>query len=316
MKPILDVDLGGIALRSPVMAASGCLRSIRDVHGLVDVRRLGGIASISVTLQPVPGSPGPRVAETPSGLLHATGHQNPGLDVFLEEELPVLARTGVPVFASVGGGSLEEYLRVGTALAEAPGVVALEINLACPNAERGGVLFAHRPDHAAEVVGALARSTRLPVFAKLSGDVADIVDVAGACIQAGARGLTLIGAIPGMAIAPEIRAPRLGAVTGFVSGPAIRPMALRAVFLVSRAFPDVPIIGVGGVSDAASAVEVLLAGAWAVQVGTAMLVDPDAPLEITKGILGYLRQHRVADPSQLRLVLRPARPATDVGGAS
>lgn len=302
-------------MRSPVMAASGCLRSIRDVHGLVDVRRLGAIASVSVTAQPVAGSAGPRVAETPSGLLHDTGHQNPGLDVFLAQELPVLARTRVPVFASVGGATLEEYLRVGTALAEAPGVVALEVNLACPSAERGGALFAHRSDHAAEVVGAVARSTRLPVFAKLTGDVADIVDIAGACIQAGAHGLTLIGSIPGMGIAPASRSPRLGAVTGWVSGPAIRPVAVRAVFLVSRAFPDVPIIGVGGVADASSAVEFLLAGAWAVQVGTAMLVDPDAPLEITKGIIGYLRRHKIADPSQLRLALRPARPAAD-GGSS
>ncbi len=313
MRPVLDVDLGGIALRSPVMAASGCLRSIRDIHGLVDVRRLGAIASVSVTASAVAGSAGPRVAETPSGLLHATGHQNPGVDVFLEQELPVLARTGVPLFASVGGASLEEYLRVGTALAEAPGVVALEVNLACPSAERGGALFAHRPDHAAEIVGAVARSVRAPVFAKLSGDVADIVDVAGACVQAGAHGLTLIGAMPGMGVAPEARSPRLGSVTGWVSGPAIRPMAVRAVFLVSRAFPDLPIIGVGGVADASSAVEFLLAGAWAVQVGTAMLVDPDAPLEITKGILAYLRRHRIADPTQVRVSLRPARPVVEGG---
>ena len=304
MKTVLDVDLNGLALRSPVMAASGCLRSLKDVHGLLEVKKLGAIVTESITLRPVAGAPGPRVAESPAGIVWATGLQNAGVDAFATNELPQLARTGVPLIVSVAGSQLEEYVRVATSLADAPGVVALEVNLAVVNAERGGSLFAHRADHAAEVVGAVSRLTRYPVFAKLSADVSDIVDVAGACVQAGAHGLTMINAMPGMAIDVPGQRPALGAVDGWVSGDAIRPMALRAVHAVAQAMPDVPIIGSGGVTDTQAAVEFLLAGASAVQVGSAMLADPDAPIEITRGILRHLRAVKALHPAELRTRLQ------------
>jgi len=308
VKAMLDVDLDGIALRSPVMAASGCLRSLKDIHGLLDVRKLGAIVTPSITLEPLHGGPGPRVAESPSGILTATGFQNPGIEAFLVEELPSLIRTRVPVIVSVGGTRLDEYLRVATDLALIDGIAALEVNLAFPNLERGGARFAHRADHAAEVIGAVSRMTRFPVFAKLSADVADIVDVARACIDAGAHGLTLINGVPGMVIDVDDERPRLAAGTGWVSGPAIRPLAQRAIFDVSQAFPAIPILGCGGISDGKSAVAAMLAGAWAVQVGTAMLVQPDVPLEITKDVLRHLRKTGLDSPSELRGGLRSAQP--------
>ena len=313
MRSVLDVDLAGLPLRSPVMVASGCLRSLKDVHGLLEIKKLGAIVTESITLRPAQGTPGPRIAESPAGIVWSTGGQNPGIDAFALGALPALAKTGVPIIVSVAGSQLEEYVRVSTALADAPGVVALEVNLASVNAERGGGLFAHRADHAAEVVGAVSRLTRYPVFAKLSADVPDIVDIAGACVQAGAHGLTMINALPGAAVAASAPddAPAAGVVAGWVSGAAIRPVALRSVLAVARAMPDVPIIGSGGVTDANAAVEFLAAGASAVQVGTAMLIDPDAPIEITRGILRHLRAARIGHPGEFRYRVHPRPPTPE-----
>lgn len=296
MKATLDVDLGGLQLRSPVMAASGCLRSLRDVHGLLDVRKLGAIVSETLTVVPLQGPLGPRASETPSGLLTATGAQNPGIAAFRERELPLLERAGVPVIASLAGGSVEDVIRVTKSLGNAPGVVAIELNLGFFSEERGGGMPAARGDHAGELVGAVARMSRFPVFAKLSADVGDVVDVARACVDAGAHGLTLINGVRGMRMVDDGRL----AVPGWLSGPAIRPLAVRAIAEVARAMPNVPILGCGGVDSGSSARELLQAGAWAVQVGTAMLVRPDAPIEITKSILQGLKASGMASPDELR----------------
>lgn len=304
MSPSLAVDIGGVRLATPVMNAAGCLRSVKDVSGVADFRRLGAIVTTSVTLWPVQGSPPPRAAETPSGLLSSVGLQNPGVEEFVVRDLPALTKLGVPIVASVSGTSVEEFVRVATALQDAPGVVALETNLACPNEERGGGLFAHRPDHAAEASGAVARLSRVPVFAKLSGDVSDLPDIAAACVEAGADGITLINSVQAMAVDSSGMAPKLGSVVGGLSGPAIRPLAVRAVYQVSRVLPGIPIIGVGGVTRARDAIELLLAGASAVQVGTAMLANPSAPEEITGGIGRFLEENGVADPSALRGMIK------------
>jgi dihydroorotate dehydrogenase (NAD+) catalytic subunit len=303
VKQRMDVDLNGISFPLPVLAASGCLGTGRD-PGLVDLHRLGGVVSRSLTLAAARGSPTPRMAETPSGLLTWVGLQNPGVEEWMAEDLPRLVKAGVPVVASVAGTSLDEYLRVTGSLQGRPGVVALEVYLGAPDEERRGDPFYSRVERVHEVVGAVARLSRLPVFVKLPPLVPDLVETARTCVRAGAHGLTLIDGVPGLAVDAERRTPRLAAPVGLLSGPAIKPIALAAVYRVARAMPEVPLMGVGGICTGEDAVEFLLAGAWAVQVGTAMLVNPGAPLEVAQGILRYLRAKGLASPGDLRGRLR------------
>jgi len=303
----MAVDLNGVVLPLPVLAAAGCLGTGREAT-LVDLHRLGGVVTRSLTLEPRKGSPTPRMAETPSGLLSWIGLQNAGVEAFLREDLPHLEQVGVPVIASVAGSSVEEYLRVTTLLQNRPGIVALEVYLGAPDEERGrGRPFHARPDRISEVVGAVARMSRLPVFAKLPALEPDLVESARACVRAGAHGLTLIDGVPGMAVDAERLRPALAAPVGLLSGPAVKPIALAAVYRVAREMPEVPIMGVGGISTGTDAVEFLLAGAWAVQVGTAMLVDPAAPVEIARGILAYLKDKQLESPAALRGRLRLGR---------
>jgi dihydroorotate dehydrogenase (NAD+) catalytic subunit len=299
MRSTLDSEFGGVMLPTPVLVAAGCLRSPKELHGLVDLRKLGGIVTTSITLAPHAGAPVPRITETPSGVLSAVGWQNPGVDAFIEHEIPPLLKTGVPIIVSIAGSSVSEYVQVATALGHAGGIAGLELNLACPDEERGGGIFAHRADRAAEVAGAVSRLTRLPVFAKLSADAYEIVDIAGACVHAGVSGLTLISGPLGMAIGVMSMTPQLGATIGRLSGPAIRPIAVRAVYEVARALPEIPIFGVGGIVEPQHALEMMLAGASAVQVGTAMLVNPSAPVDIAKGLLAYLKAMGLASPSEI-----------------
>jgi dihydroorotate dehydrogenase (NAD+) catalytic subunit len=304
VKQRMAVDLGGLMFPLPVLAASGCLGTGRET-GLVDLHKLGGVVSRSLTLGGAKGAPTPRMAETPSGLLSWVGLQNPGVEAFVAQDLPRLAKADVPVVASVAGTSLEEYVRVASFLQGTPGIVALEIYLGAPDEERGrGEPFHARSDRVTEVVGAVSRLSRLPVFVKLPMFVPDLVHMARACVRVGAHGLTLIDGIPGLAIDAERLRPRLAAPVGIVSGPAIKPMALAAVYQVAQALPDTPIMGVGGIATGEDAVEFLLAGAWAVQVGTAMLVQPSAPLEIAQGVLAYLKAKGMSTPGELRGRLR------------
>jgi dihydroorotate dehydrogenase (NAD+) catalytic subunit len=301
------VDLKGLPLLHPVMAASGCLGLGREGTGLVDARRLGGIVTRTITLLPSQGASPPRLAETPSGLLTSVGLQNPGVQSFLEEDLPQLLSFGPPVIASIGGGRIEEFLRVVHHVNAAGGVVGIELYLSSPDEERTGT-FASRIDRSIELVGAVTRLTRLPVFAKLPFLGAELVDMAVACVRAGAHGLTLIDGIQGLSIDAGRARPRLASTYGYLSGPAIRPLALAAVHRVATALPDVPLIGVGGITTGAEAAEFLLAGAWAVQVGTAMLVDPDAPLRIARELAQLLIDRGASSPADLRGMLGPAGP--------
>ena len=296
----LGVDLKGVRLPTPVLGASGCFGSGQELSGVIDLTKVGGIVTKSVTLRPVRGLPTPRMVETPSGMLNAIGLQNPGIEEFIRKDGRFIARVGTPVIVSIAGKSIEEFVRVAARVHEIKGVVAIEANISCPNVERRNQVFACNPDSAAEVVGAVARLSRLPVFAKLTPDVTDIVEVAAACVRAGAHGLSLINTLLGLAIDVNTFRPRLGAVTGGLSGPAIRPVAVRAVFQVARALPDVPIIGMGGIRSAADAIEFLLAGAWAVAIGTANYFNPHVTIEVARGIGEFLTAKGLRSPADLR----------------
>src|SRR5688500_11181270 len=305
MKGTLAVDLGaGLVLPTPVMVASGCAGTGRELSGLVDLRKVGGLVSRSITLEPRKGTPPPRIAETPSGTVWTTGLQNPGIHVFLDAELPRLARGGAPVIVSVAGGSLEEYARLIGALQTRPEVAAVELHLSGPDEElRRDVLGAH-VDRTGEIVGAVARMSLVPVFAKLPIWASDLPELAQTAVRAGAHGLTIGGPPPALGVRSATLRPALGAVTGWMSGPALKPLTLRAVFEVARAVPEAPIIAVGGGRTAEDAVEMLLAGASAVQMGTAVLVDPSAPVDVARGIAGYLKAKGLASPDDLRARLR------------
>jgi dihydroorotate dehydrogenase (NAD+) catalytic subunit len=296
----LSVDLNGVRFATPVLAASGCFGSGREMAEVIDLSRVGGIVTKSVTLEPTRGLPTPRMAETDSGMLNAIGLQNPGVDAFLDKEGPFIEASPTPVVLSIAGRSVDEYLRIASRIRGLRNVVAIEANISCPNVERRNQVFACHPDQAGEVIGALARMTTLPVFAKLTADTTSIVEVADACLRGGAHGLTLINTLLGMAIDVETFHPKLGAVTGGLSGPAIRPVAVRCIHQVASAFPDAPIIGVGGVVAANDAVELMLAGAWAVQVGTATFFDPDATIHVAEGIGDFLARKGLATPGELR----------------
>lgn len=304
VKRTLSVDLNGVILPTPVMVASGCAGTGRELGALADMHKVGGVVSRSITVQARKGTPTPRIAETPSGIVWSTGLQNPGIEVFLDEELPRLVRGGVPVFVSIAGGSMEEFVRLTSLLNGATGITAIETQISGPDDELGTAVLASRPERAAEIVGAVARMASVPVFAKLPPLLAELVDTAGACVRAGAHGLTLTDAVPALGVDPAHLRPRLGGVTGWLSGPAIRPLALRAIHEVAQALPGVPILGVGGVRTGEDAVEMLLTGAWAVQVGTATLVDPAAPVTVAQGIASYLRAKGLASAADIRGRLR------------
>ena len=309
----LRTNLAGIRLPTPVLAASGTFGSGRELAGMVDLREVGGIVTKSVTPRPVKGMPTPRMAETPSGMLNAIGLQNPGVEAFVEKDGPFIEQAGVPVIVSIAGRSVQEFAEVAVMVSKIRGVVGIEANISCPNVERRGEVFARDPVAAADVLSTVTRMTHLPVLAKLTADVTDIVEVAQAVVRAGAHGLSLINTLLGMAIDVDAFRPRLGGVTGGLSGPAIRAVAVRCVYEVSQALPDVPIIGIGGVVDARSAVEFLLAGATAVAVGTANYFDPHATVEIARGIGEFLAAKGMSTPDDLRgRLVTPSRPQEPV----
>jgi dihydroorotate dehydrogenase (NAD+) catalytic subunit len=303
----LATSLAGIELPSPVLVASGTFGTGVEMSQLVELRKVGGVVTKSVTPQPVRGLPTPRMVETPSGMLNAIGLQNPGVEAFVEKDGPFIAQAGVPVIVSIAGKSVQEYAEVAVRVSKIPGVVGLEANISCPNVERRNQVFACDPQAAGEVIGTVTRMTHLPVFAKLTADVTDLVEVAESCVRAGAHGLSLINTLLGMAIDVETFRPRLGGTTGGLSGPAIRAVAVRCVFQVARALPEVPIMGIGGIEDADSAIELLLAGATAVQVGTANFYNPQAAVEIAEGIGGFLARRGMTSPRELQgRVVTPA----------
>ena len=292
--------LGGTELPNPVLAAAGCAGAGRELAQFIDVDRVGAIISKSIMTEPRTGNPSPRLAETPSGLLNSVGLQGPGIDAFLQRDLPWLLSRGARVVVSIAGQTFRDYGALAARLSDAAGVSGVEINLSCPNAEDAGRVFALDPQTAGTVVARVRGSLRydIPVFAKLSPDVTDIVAVAGACVAAGADGLSLINTVLGMTIDPGTLRPALAGAFGGLSGPAIRPVAVRCLWQVREAFPDVPIIGTGGVRTGRDALELLLAGASMVGVGTAIIHDPSACSRVLRELeeeLAALGVDRVAD---------------------
>ena len=274
----LRVRVGHLDLPTPVLTAAGCAGTGRELAQFTDVARIGAMITKSVTLEPRAGNPAPRLTETPSGLLSSVGLQGPGLDGFLQRDLPWLLSRGARTFVSVAGHSAREYGELASRLSDAAGVTALEVNLGCPDASAAGRPFALDATAAGAVVAAVRGSARydIPVFAKLSSEVTDIVAVAKACVAAGADGLSMINTMPGMAIDPVSFRPALAGVSGGLSGPAVRPIAVRCVWQVREALPDVPLIGMGGIRTGRDALEFLAVGATLVAVGTVLFHDPSA----------------------------------------
>lgn len=307
VRPELAVDLCGVPLATPVLAASGCFGFGREMAAFVDLAGIGGVVTKSVSLQPRRGRPTPRMAETPSGMLNAIGLQNPGVEEFCRTDLQFLREAGARVAVSVVGRTADEFGRVARRLAREDAVHLVELNLSCPNVDSPGELFAAKPVTAARVVRAVKKVARQPVLAKLTADVTDLVAVARACVEAGADGLVLINTLLGMAVDVHRRRPKLAAVTGGLSGPAIRPVAVRCVWQVASALPEVPIVGLGGVMTGEDAAEMLLVGATAVQVGTANFINPLAAAEIADGLRDYLRAQRIASVTELPTLFKPER---------
>jgi dihydroorotate dehydrogenase (NAD+) catalytic subunit len=300
----LAADLGGgLTLPTPVMIAAGCGGTGRELGGLVDLRKVGALVSRTITVLPERGARPPRIAESPGGIVWATGGQNPGIEAFLAEELPRLARSGITIIVSIGGGGLEELVRLSNLLQGRSEVAALELNLSVPDPGSGADAGGHF-DRAIEIAGTVSRMSLVPVFAKIPLHAGDPVGIASELVHAGVHGLTIGGPPPAIAIDAQRLRPALGTVLGWLSGPAIRPLMMRAVFDVSRSLPDTPIVASGGIRSGEDAVEAMLAGAWAVQLGTATLVDPRAPVLVAQGIARYLKGKGLASPRDVRAHLR------------
>ncbi|TDC49283.1 dihydroorotate dehydrogenase [Actinomadura sp. KC345] len=295
MSDRVRTTLGPLELPNPVMTASGCGGTGRELAQFFDLTRLGAFVTTSVMAQARAGRPTPRVTETPSGLLTAMGLPGPGVETFLERDLPWLMEQEVRTIVSVAGNSVEEYGELGRRLRNVPGIAAIEVNIACTNAEDRGRMFAWHPAAAASVVRAVRDHARpgVPVFAKLAPDVTDIVTIALACVDAGADGLTLINTMDAMAIDPRTLRPALTGVSGGLSGPALRPVAIRCVYQVHAALPSTPIIGAGGIATGLDALEFILAGASAVAVGTAVFHDPSAGPRVLRELEEALAARRI-----------------------
>ncbi|TDA65846.1 MAG: dihydroorotate dehydrogenase [Clostridia bacterium] len=304
MAPDLSVSLGPLRLKSPVMCASGTFGFGEEYTDYLDLSQLGAVVTKTITLQPREGNPPPRLAETPAGLVNSIGLANPGLEVFLREKLPFLRRRRVPVVVSIAGNTVEEYAELARALEGTAGIAAVEANISCPNVKEGGRLFGSRPATAADVTRVIRRSTSLPLLVKLPPLFPGLMEVAGAVEEAGADALAVTNTLPAMVIDVQARRPVLGAGTGGLSGPAIRPVAVYLVWQVATAV-RLPLIGMGGIATASDALEFLIAGASAVAVGTATFGNPRAMVEISTGIAAYLEERGMSNLREIIGSLRP-----------
>src|SRR5579864_2566365 len=296
----LSIYLGGARLTNPVVTASGCFGSGKEMSRFVDLKTLGAVVCKTVTPEARLGISPPRGAETASGMLNAIGLQNPGVQAFRDNDLTWLAERDIPAIASVGGQSVAGYVRCVEALRGAKGLIAIEMNLSCPNLEDRGFMFALSAERTAEVTAAARAAAEVPLFCKLSPDVTDLVPIAEAAVGAGADGLSLINTTLGMAIDPLTFRAKLSTGTGGLSGPAIKPIAIRCVWQVHRALPHVPIIGMGGVAGVEDTIEFILAGATAVAVGTANFYDPAATETIARGLLDFCNMHGITSLDEIR----------------
>jgi len=299
----MRVDIGGIEIKNPVMTASGTFGYASEFVELVDLNRLGAIVVKGLSLEPSKGNPPPRIVETPCGMLNAIGLENVGLAAFLKEKLPFLRRLDTPVFVNIYGRRTEEYAELAAGLEDIDGISGIEVNISCPNVKSGGMAFGAYPESAAEVVRAIRKQTTKPLMIKLSPNVTDITKIAKSVETEGADSISLINTITGMAIDIETRRPKLANFTGGLSGPAIKPVALRMVWQVAQTV-NVPVIGIGGIMTANDALEFLIAGAVAVQIGTANFINPHATTDIIEGIESFLIERNISDISDIIATLK------------
>lgn len=295
----LSVELAGLRLKTPVIAAAGTFGYGVEFAGQVDLNRLGGLVTKGISAEPMAGAPAPRLCETPSGMLNAVGLQNIGVKQFIAGKLPQLRRYDTAIIVNVFGHSVDEYAEVITRLEDAEGVDAYELNISCPNVKQGGVQFGTDPGLIAEVVGAArTAAARRPLIVKLTPNVTDVAQLARIAAGAGADALSVANTWLGMDVDPVARGSRIGNPTGGLSGPAIRPLTLRAVWEVSRAV-EIPVIGVGGITSGEEAAQYLVVGARAVQIGTANFVQPSAPVRIQEELENFFRKNKIARISEI-----------------
>ena len=297
-RPDMSVALAGIRMRNPVMTASGTFGYGAEFADYMELESIGAMITKGLSLKPKAGNNTPRIVETPGGMLNAIGLQNVGIDAFIEQKLPYLKNVDTPVIVNLYGNTLEEYGEVASRLDGLPGVAGVEVNISCPNVKQGGIVFGTDPCAAQDVVRLVKKNTSKPIIVKLSPNVTDVVLMAKACADAGADALSLINTLTGMAIDLDRRRPVLANVTGGLSGPAIKPVALRMVWQVAASV-KLPIIGIGGIMNGRDALEFMLAGATAVQVGTASFLDPGAAQRIAKEMEQYLVDRKIASVSSL-----------------
>lgn len=295
----LSVDVGGVVLKNPVMTASGTFGYGIEFKDYVDLNKLGGIVVKGLSIEPSKGNPPPRIVETACGMLNAIGLENIGIRAFVKDKIPELAKLQTPVFINVYGKTEGDYVRVAEIADEVPSIAGMEINISCPNVSQGGLAFGVDPCSAASVVKAVRSVTRKPLMVKLTPNVTDITVVAKSVVDAGADSLSLINTITGMAIDLKTRKPKLANKVGGLSGPAIKPVALRMVWQVANAV-SVPVVGMGGIMNAEDALEFIVAGATAVQIGTANFVNPGATLEIVEGMTRYLKENNISSIKDLK----------------
>lgn len=298
MSVTMQVNLGGLLMKNPVTTASGTFASGHEYADFIDVSALGAVTTKGVSLHGWAGNDAPRIAETPSGMLNSIGLQNPGVEVLKQRDLHWLKNEQATVIVNVSGHSLEEYVAVVEALEASPEVDAYELNISCPNVDCGGMTFGTDPAMASSVVAECRKRTKRPLIVKLTPNVTDITEIAKAVEAAGADAVSLINTLLGMAIDTKTRKPILARVVGGLSGPAVKPVALRMVWQVHNAI-NVPILGMGGITTGLDAVEFMLAGATAVAVGTANFMNPRATIEVIKGIESYCQEQGIDDVNQL-----------------
>lgn len=297
-RPNLGVEIAGIKLRNPVMPASGTFGYGEEYAPFLDMEKIGAIVTKGLSLKPKAGNPTPRIAETISGMLNAIGLQNVGIDAFIKHKMPYLRTVNTPVIANFFGNTLEEYGEVARRLNDIPEIAAAELNISCPNVKQGGIVFGTDPQAASEVVTLVRKNLQKPLIVKLTPNVTDITVVARAVEEAGADAISCINTLTGMSVDVHTRKPRIANTTGGLSGPAIRPVAVRMVHQVVQAV-SVPVIGIGGIARPMDALEFLIVGATAVQVGTANFVDPTAMLTIIDGIEEFCIDEGIDDIHQL-----------------
>ncbi len=297
-RPDLSVEIAGIHLKNPVMPASGTFGYGEEYAPYLDIERIGAIVTKGLSLRPKAGNPTPRIAETISGMLNAIGLQNVGVDDFIKYKLPFLREVNTPAIVNFFGNTLDEYGEVASRLSDIPEIAGVELNISCPNVKKGGIVFGTDPKAASEVVTLVRKNLKKPLIVKLTPNVTDITIIARAVEEAGADAISCINTLTGMAVDIKSRRPRLANRTGGLSGPAIRPVALRMVHQVVQAV-KIPVIGVGGIVRPMDAIEFLIVGARAVQVGTANFVDPQAMITIIDGIEQFLVEEGLSDIGQL-----------------